>query len=288
MTDQEERSFSNFRDIGYALPNDDEEQRRLDIQHTFVKMVLEGKNYPSGTIQDPQTIVDVACGTGIWAMEMAEEFPNAAVHGVDISDIQPKDAPSNVKWHTLDACKGLPFEDNSVDFIQIRICPNFSDIHAVHRHCKAALRPGGVLFRIEISPDYSLDDTQSKAKDDFFDLRCAGMMAKYHFEELKARGKVGSMIRGMLKELGGFRDVTWMQRDLPIGAWTQDEKLNEIGALLLQNNLNFINSCAAGMKQTLGLDRKMTDELAIKAMEETGQPHRHVYSPYDFIWAFKV
>lgn len=39
--------------------------------------------------------MDVGTGTGIWAIDMADRFPNAQVKGIDFSPIQPNWVPPN-------------------------------------------------------------------------------------------------------------------------------------------------------------------------------------------------
>lgn len=38
----------------------------------------------------PLRILDVGTGTGIWAMDVADKYPNAEVYGNDLSPIQPR------------------------------------------------------------------------------------------------------------------------------------------------------------------------------------------------------
>lgn len=38
----------------------------------------------------PARILDLGTGTGIWAIDMADKYPEAEVIGVDLSVIQPK------------------------------------------------------------------------------------------------------------------------------------------------------------------------------------------------------
>src|SRR5215510_8044552 len=61
----------------YIFPKDVLEGDRLDLQHHLYRLVLGG-NYRA-PIRQPRSILDVACGTGIWAREMALEFKQAQV-----------------------------------------------------------------------------------------------------------------------------------------------------------------------------------------------------------------
>lgn len=40
-------------------------------------------------IEAPGKVLDIGTGTGIWAMDLGDEFPEAEVIGTDISPIQP-------------------------------------------------------------------------------------------------------------------------------------------------------------------------------------------------------
>ncbi|KAG8822211.1 hypothetical protein FRC19_006385 [Serendipita sp. 401] len=71
----------------YYLPTDDQEWNRLDKQHIAIVLGLGGL-YPAQeevqailAPQDGETkrILDLGCGTGIWTIEMAKEFPHAEV-----------------------------------------------------------------------------------------------------------------------------------------------------------------------------------------------------------------
>jgi len=59
------------KEDAYALPNDETEQDRLDLYHHIWSMILGGELY-TAPLDNPQMILDVGTGTGIWAIDMAE------------------------------------------------------------------------------------------------------------------------------------------------------------------------------------------------------------------------
>lgn len=77
------------------LPSDEVEWARLDKQHSAFLIALGGL-YPCPEVVEavldpagpqPKRILDVGCGTGSWAIEMAQRFPHCAVKGVDLAPV---------------------------------------------------------------------------------------------------------------------------------------------------------------------------------------------------------
>lgn len=60
-----------FRHADYFMPNDENEQERLDLYHHLFLQLLGGKLY-TAPLKNPQTVLDVGTGTGIWAIDFAE------------------------------------------------------------------------------------------------------------------------------------------------------------------------------------------------------------------------
>ncbi|KAF9287626.1 hypothetical protein BGZ68_001547 [Mortierella alpina] len=111
----------------YMLPNDLTESDRLDAQHYIVRYCFQG-NYNVKLDRSAQLkILDVATGTGVWALEMAQEFPTAEIHGVDISPIYPtsgtsdRPVPSSCHFRLCNVLDGLPYPDNYFDFVYQRL-----------------------------------------------------------------------------------------------------------------------------------------------------------------------
>jgi methylase of polypeptide subunit release factors len=51
-------------------------------------LMLKGRLHIT-PLENPQRILDIGTGTGIWALDMADQYPEAEVIGVDLSPIQP-------------------------------------------------------------------------------------------------------------------------------------------------------------------------------------------------------
>src|SRR5262249_29785679 len=111
----------------YLLPSDQQEMNRLDFQHYLLRYSLRG-NY-AGPLRAPASILDVGSGTGRWALEMAQLFPQATVVGTDLvepeakAQIQPGNAslPTNYQFVLSNLLEGLPFPNNTFDFVHMRL-----------------------------------------------------------------------------------------------------------------------------------------------------------------------
>ncbi|GAP85828.2 putative methyltransferase domain-containing protein [Rosellinia necatrix] len=99
------RTYHAYSDGSYHFPNDPLELERLDWQYICIKRLFNGKNYfaPWSEEQPPKRILDLATGTGMWAIEMAEEFESSMVVGTDLSPVQPEFVPPNVHFYIHDA-----------------------------------------------------------------------------------------------------------------------------------------------------------------------------------------
>ena len=64
--------------------------------------------------------MDVGTGSGLWVIEVADQFPDTHVYGIDLSPIQPTYIPPNAEFKVADLTEGLPFDDGSTDLVNSR------------------------------------------------------------------------------------------------------------------------------------------------------------------------
>lgn len=97
--------LTNRRYLAYAFPNDVIEQERLGLQNEALKRLFGGRLFfaPLSQSNPPRCILDIATGTGDWAIDMGDFFPTSEVIATDLSPIQPEDVPPNVSFYVEDS-----------------------------------------------------------------------------------------------------------------------------------------------------------------------------------------
>ncbi|GAB1315339.1 hypothetical protein MFIFM68171_05549 [Madurella fahalii] len=132
-----ESSTHPSRDAQYWGSNDERQNEANDMLHHVLTMGLEGKLYMAPINKDIKKAVDIGTGTGIWAIDFADEFPDTEVIGADIPPIQPSWVPPNLKFEIEDFSQPWTFTDNSA----FRI-----------------LKPGGYVESFEPNSNLTSDD----------------------------------------------------------------------------------------------------------------------------------
>ncbi len=206
-------------DATYPLPNDLGEVNRLDFQH-FVLRNGFGGNYLA-PISQPQMILDVGCGTGRWAMELAALFPTAKVFGVDmVTPAVDREAtsgngldrrPLNYTFVQGNILDGLPFSERSFDFTHQRLLataiPKDRWPYAIADMARVT-KPGGWVELAEPGWPQDAGPGLTNLWDSWVAL-CALRGADF---------RIGPTI-GDLLESAGLRQVTRHMKAFPMGVW---------------------------------------------------------------------
>jgi SAM-dependent methyltransferase len=117
------RTYHSYKKGKYWWPNDEGERDRLDLQHHLFKLTLDGKlcicpiDERKGNIH---RVLDVGTGTGIWALDFGDDYPEAHVVGIDLSPIQPPQVAPNVEFIVDDLEEPWIFS-HKFDFIHSRM-----------------------------------------------------------------------------------------------------------------------------------------------------------------------
>lgn len=145
-------SFRLADGLGYALQQDHRSVIRLNLQHFLWRQVFGFSVHPSIPAPTLGEIVDVACGTALWLIDVSREFPHCQLEGLEIDLTQaphPGWLPSNVNLRHWDLLADVPTGlEGKYDLVHVRLLvPILSglDPMPVIRRLFQLVKPGGYL-----------------------------------------------------------------------------------------------------------------------------------------------
>ena len=274
-------TFSNLPD--YLFPNDQTEIERLDDQHEIFRIVQGGRNFlaPWTEASPPKKVLDVATGTGRWAVEVGDEFPGTDVIGVDLSPIQPTLVPPNVAFFVEDASEGdWTGEDfDGIDYIHTRLTTgcwdSFQD--TVVEKGYRALQPGGWLECQEMD-EYWYSDDGSLAPD--APLVLWGKDLVEVGERSKRSLTAAKSLRGWF-EAAGFVDIQEKVYKLPVNGWARDPRLKKVGDMWQRNLQSGLQAFTyAYMHRVLGKTKEEIEVFLVNVRKDIANPSVHAYNLY--------
>ncbi|KAF4975218.1 hypothetical protein FDECE_18592 [Fusarium decemcellulare] len=281
---QNGRRYHSFREGTYLVPNDDEEQSRMDLVHHIYSLILDGKLHLAPIGKDPQRVLDLGTGTGIWAIDFADEYPSAEVIGTDLSPIQPDWIPANCVFEVDD------FEDQWVykkpfNFIHARELEGcISDDKRFFQQAFENLVSGGIVeLQAQRGCFMSDDGTIEKATNA---QRWADDLVETSEKFGKGIDCAHQWKEGLIQ--AGFVDVHQEVRKIPIGAWPKDPLLKEVGKYQVIQSTQAIESYTPKLlDKALGWPMEEIQVLMAQAKKELHDRSIHLYLPVYFIWGRK-
>lgn len=268
------RRYHAYKEGSYPYPNDEKESDRLDIMHKLTEVSLEGKLNLAPFSSEPQRILDIGTGTGIWAIEMGDKFPNAEILGNDLSPIQPRWSPPNVRFEVDDVEADWTYHAK-FDFIHCRFMGNaIRDWPRLVSQCFEHTTPGGWVEFIDLdlewrSPDGSLTSTSAAKHFNSIFMKAS--------REIGQEPCPGPLLEGWLED-AGFKDVAAKRYVWPVGTWPIDKHLKDVGAW---NFLQVMEGLEAFLyvilKRALGYSKEEIDVVCAKIRKEMKDPRIHAY-----------
>jgi len=261
--------------LPYALPADIEEINRLDFQHYMLRFAFRG-NYAAPLV-NPAAILDVGTGTGRWAIEMAQLFPQANVIGLDVKPPAVDEKaernremdvrPPNYRFVAGNLLEGLPFADASFDFVHMRLL--FTAIP--HDRWQAAVnelvrvtRPGGW---VELVDSIGLANGGPNVE---LLMDWIRQLSWRRGVDLMDGGRIADYIRG-----AGLINVQAHRMDLPTGKYG-----GRLGTLVATD---FVSVCRGygGMIAASGLTTQEQFDATVAGMQaELDAPNCRCITPF--------
>ncbi|KAK8133082.1 hypothetical protein PG999_001255 [Apiospora kogelbergensis] len=249
---RQNRHDCGYRHGRYPIPNDETEQNREDMLHAMMMEVTNGKLFYAPIDDNPQKIVDLGTGTGIWAIEAGDLYPSAEVTGLDLSPIQPVWVPPNVKF-LVDDVEDTWLNGDNIDLVHMRnMIPILSSpvallrqvfeyvlprtgflsplIKAGHRNKTQAditcthsnLKPGGWVELQDVDGAVHCDD--GTLPSDWPLVRFCELMVEA-FAKLGTRSHAAMFGANYLHE-AGFVNIQHHAAKLPYGTWPADKSVS--------------------------------------------------------------
>jgi hypothetical protein len=277
------RTYHAFKDGSYMLPNDTAENERLDLAHHICVLTLGDKLCLSPVPEGKQIrVLDCGTGTGIWAMDFADEHQNAQVIGVDLSPIQPTYVPPNVTFYIddleADWTYTAPF-----DLVYIRmLAGSIKDWPRLYRQSFDNLAPGGYIEVFELNPPLKSDD------DTFPETS-----ALYKWTNLWVEGaaKAGIKLvkmdehRQLLAE-AGFVNLTEKKFKWPMNTWPKDPRYKELGAWVCEATTTGLHAMTMALfTRALGWSPEEVEIFLVEVRKEVANRKTHVYWPLSALYA---
>ncbi|OCK81962.1 S-adenosyl-L-methionine-dependent methyltransferase [Lepidopterella palustris CBS 459.81] len=292
------RRYHAYSEGKYLVPNDEPEKDRLDLQHHTFRLTADGALYIAPISKsNVQNVLDVGTGTGIWAIEFAEEHPQASVLGTDLSPIQPELLPPNCSFLIDDADHDWIFHQ-PFDFIHARaMMAAFKDWPRFLDQSFTNLKPGGYLELQEFhlppqcltNPSLNVSLSSSPAESPH--PLSPNPIIQWGQYMSTAGSRIGLDFRvasnfGPLLQSAGFVDIHATHFKWPYGPWAKGEKMKMLGRFAAQDLEDGLQASVLGLfTKVLGWTREEVEVFLSSVRKEIREGCEGIWQPVVFWYA---
>ncbi|EKJ69302.1 hypothetical protein FPSE_10555 [Fusarium pseudograminearum CS3096] len=269
----------------YWGPIDEAGQEVMDINHHILTLLMGNKLYLALLSKDIQAAVDIGTGTGIWAVEFADKFPNASVIGTDLAPIQPSWVPANL--HQIDDCtQEWTIPPNSLDYVHMRwLVGSIADWTALFKEAYKSLKPGGWVETYEPSATVESDDNS------VLPGSAMNQWQKFFVEGGCKMGRPFTVFQDELQKKGmqeaGFVDIEEINFKNPVGGWPKDPEAQSIGQCTQATLEQDGKGTVLHMATALGWSEEEVTVFISHLRREIRSPKIHAFFRQKAVWGRK-
>ncbi|RDL39240.1 S-adenosyl-L-methionine-dependent methyltransferase [Venustampulla echinocandica] len=261
------RRYHGYRDGKYLLPNDLAEQERLDLHHHIFNLAIDDKLFMA-PVENPQRVYDGGTGTGIWAVDFAEQVSQsipalrwltASKASIPVDDIE-------------DTWRHEPFS-----FIHLRsLSGAIKDWPALLAQAYDHIDPGGWIEVTEFEVWIECQNESVVGPPPMIQRWQEGLTDAG--ERIGRSFKVAKNLKRWL-EMVGFVGVVESVVRVPNAPWPKDPTQKEIGVYQQQNMIDASSSYGqAHFTRVLGWTKEEYDVLSARVRNELKSSKYHLYS----------
>ena len=245
MTDTPDSSTGPPGYEGYIMDAENAaEMARLMVQDHLLTQAMGGLVPEQSDLSQVYHVLDIACGSGGWLLDLVTQYPHLQGVGIDISHLMMEYATSltksqglsNVQFVVMDATQPLRFPDNTFDLVNGRILTGFLSTHqwsALLQECARITRPGGILRLTEAEWGF----TNSAALDMLSSFTALGLYRAGH--SFSPRGRTigtANMLRFLLRQ-AGYEAIEHRAHAVDFSAGTQVHESNVQNLLVVYKQI---------------------------------------------------
>ncbi|RKF73576.1 Secondary metabolism regulator LAE1 [Golovinomyces cichoracearum] len=279
------RRYHRFREGAYNFPNDDLEQEREDMKHAMMVNLCGSRLHFAPIGKNPQNVLDIGTGTGIWAVEMGDLYPGANILGVDLSPIQPEWVPPNVTFMVDDVESPWLKPRDYYDYIHARhTVMAIRDWPQLLQRAYDHLKPGGWIELQEIH-HYPQSNDESMP---------ANYLVTQYWELInEALTVLGidfnatQLLEHRMRE-AGFINVSCKILHVPIGVWPKNGILKLVGLYWRTILIDGLQPIALGpLTRGLKWTKEQVDVWLVDVRKAYMDSRVHSHMPLYLIWGQK-
>ena len=247
------------------------EMARLMLQDRLLNEMVGGL-FPERTNLDGiDSILDIGCGPGGWALDVARSYPKKAITGIDVSAMMLTYANeqkkihklTNIQFKKMDVRQPLYFPDQSFDLVNIRAATGYvprSLWPQLLKECARVTKAGGTL-RLSESDRIALTNSAAFEKYAYYFTRLVSTMEYGFGIDTHTLGM--SPMLGKLLQNAGYHDIQTKSHvlDFSYGTIFYSTQLQNMDIMFQSLHPRFIQMGCAAQEELESLHETLVQEM---------------------------